>query len=170
MNSQSTKAVRRHGESVSKCVSCWTRSGLLYAALAILAGCTPLTSHKEEITSQSGNLSGCAGSIDPPYGLEPINDPVLLGKAVGKVDEGGLCAGQTFKVVQQLTVYRVWDSSKSNQYGNWWTFSPPVGPKDVYRRKNEICPSWNRLDRITQCRLKVGAEIVIGPGQSGQRQ
>jgi hypothetical protein len=36
------------------------------------------------------------------------------------------------------------------------------------RAKNAICPKWSPLDRVKQCHLKVGAEIVIGAGTKAQ--
>ncbi|SIO69148.1 hypothetical protein SAMN05444172_5431 [Burkholderia sp. GAS332] len=142
---------------------------LLCAALYVLTGCSTSQPPLGEANALSAGQSVCVGSIEPPYGLEPIDDPVLIGRAVGRSGKGGVCAGKAFTVTQPITVYRVWDSSKAfGQYGSWWTFNPPAGPRDNYRRRNEICPSWSRLDRVTQCRLKVGVEIVIGPGQSAQ--
>ena len=95
--------------------------------------------------------------------------PTLLNSALGKPGKGGLCEAKVFQVKQPLTVYRVWDSSKPySQYGRWWSFDPPACPVDAYRAKTAICASWSKLDRVTQCRLKAGTEIVIGPGQSAQ--
>ncbi|WP_124602735.1 hypothetical protein [Burkholderia sp. Bp8963] len=146
----------------------WQKWSLWVAAFAV-AGCTSLAPAPDTTASSNPPQSRCVGTIEPPYGLEQTSNPALLGRAVGQTDKGGLCEGNVFKVTQPLTVYRVWDSSKTwSQYGNWWSFNPPAGPTDTYRAKNEICPSWSRLDRVTQCRLKVGAEIVIGPGQSAQ--
>ncbi|CAN7426852.1 hypothetical protein LJR230_002644 [Trinickia sp. LjRoot230] len=113
--------------------------------------------------------AACPGSIEAPYGLVEVNDPALLNAALGQPGKGGLCKAKVFKVKQPLTVYRVWDSTKPRaQYGRWWSFEPPAGPVDAYRAKHEICTSWSRLNRVTQCHLKVGTEIVIGPGQSAQ--
>jgi hypothetical protein len=135
----------------------------------LLSGCTAFTAQPASTVSMNAAESECAGTIEPPYGLEQFSDPALLAKAVGQAEKGGLCEGKTFKVTQPLTVYRVWDSNKSwSQWGNWWSFSPPAGPRDAYRSKNEICPSWSNLDRVTQCRLEVGTVIVIGTGQSAQ--
>ncbi|RDU98980.1 hypothetical protein [Trinickia dinghuensis] len=149
--------------------------GLTIAALA-LGACAPLASQQQTATpslpqagSQALTQTHCAGAILPPYGLTPISDPALVAKAQQPPTKGGLCMGEAFQTTQPLTVYRVWDSSKPlGQYGSWWSFNPPAGPRDAYRVQNEICPSWSKLDRVTQCRLKVGSEIVIGPGQSAQ--
>lgn len=135
----------------------------------LFGGCTSPAPQKQAVAGLTPLPTECVGSIEPPYGLMPVNDPALLAKAVMKPTEGGLCMGAVFQVTQPLTVYRVWDSAKPwGEYGTWWSFNPPAGPRDIYRIKNEICPSWSHLDRVTQCRLKVGSEIVIAPGQSAQ--
>lgn len=124
-------------------------------------------------SSATGNLEGpdgiaCVGAVmEPPPGLDGIEDPALLKEALGASGKGKLCAGKVFRVTHPLTVYRVWDNSNSNSvYGRWWSFSPPQGPRDAYREANGICPSWSALDRLSACMLKVGARIVVGPGQS----
>ena len=144
--------------------------GGLTIGVLVLAGCTSLaTQHSPATTALAPLPTECVGSIEPPYGLTPISNPALLAKAVQEPSKGGLCMGAVFQVTQPLTVYRVWDSGRpGGEYGIWWSFYPPAGPRDIYRIKNEICPSWSRLDRVTQCRLKIGSEIVIGPGQSVQ--
>jgi len=105
--------------------------------------------------------------MEPPPGLVEAKDEALLAKTLGASGEGKLCAGKVFKVTYPLTVYRVWDNSKSyTAFGSWWSLSPPQGPRDAYREANDICPSWSALDRMSVCTLKIGAIIVIGPGQS----
>lgn len=138
---------------------------LIAAAAAVsFAGCTGLPPQQQGAGGQQGQ---CVGAIEPPYGLTPVSDPALLAATIQPPGKGGLCMGQVYQVVQPLAVYRVWDAAKPwSELGKWWSFAPPAGPRDAYRVKNEICPSWSALDQVTQCRLKVGAEIVIGPGQS----
>jgi hypothetical protein len=146
-------------------VSIW---GVTIAVL-VVGGCSSVPPPQQAATGLAPLPTECVGSIEPPYGLTPISDPTLLSKSVLKPTKGGLCMGEAFQVTQPLAVYRVWDSAKPwGEYGTWWSFTPPAGPRDIYRIKNEICPSWSHLDRVTQCRLKVGADIVIGPGQSVQ--
>jgi hypothetical protein len=29
-----------------------------------------------------------------------------------------------------------------------------------------VCPEWGARDVVSKCRLKVGARVVVGPGQS----
>ncbi|PMS17649.1 hypothetical protein C0Z18_19520 [Trinickia dabaoshanensis] len=144
----------------------WWKRGLTFAVLAF-AGCTALPPQQQGAAPQSAPQTQCVGAIEQPYGLTPISDPALLDGTVQPPGKGGLCMGQAYQVTQPLTVYRVWDSSKPwGEFGKWWSFTPPAGPRDAYRVANEICPSWSALDRVTQCRLKVGSEIVIGTGQS----
>ena len=71
---------------------------------------------------------------------------------------------------QPISVYRVWTKAKSDtQLGRWWSFTPPKGPIDAYRRDNAICSEWSAFDVVSACMLKVGAKIVVGPGQSAAR-
>lgn len=137
--------------------------------IGTLSGCALTASQLPTAAVPSTGVAPCVGTIDPPYGLARVTDPVLLASALGKPGAGGLCTGQVFQVTQPLTVYRVWDASRStSRLGRWWSFEPPAGPVDAYRVKNEICPAWSSLDRVTQCHLKVGAQIAIGPGQSAR--
>lgn len=149
------------------------RACSLTVAVLAFGGCASTAPQQQSTAApaspQAQVQEQCIGAIHPPYGLTPVSDPALLAKAIQAPTKGGLCMGEVFQATQPLTVYRVWDSSKPwGQYGSWWSFNPPAGPRDAYRVENEICPSWSKLDRVTQCRLKVGSEIVIGPGQSAQ--
>lgn len=143
--------------------------GCLTGAVLALGGCTSWAPQAPTASAPGSTQTQCVGQIQPPYGLTVISDPALLAKTVQPPGKGGLCMGEVYQVTQPLTVYRVWDSSKPwSQFGKWWSFAPPAGPRDAYRVQNEICPTWSKLDQVTQCRLKVGSEIVIGPGQSAQ--
>lgn len=109
----------------------------------------------------------CAGMIEPRDGLTAVDDPALLATAVGQPGEGKLCTGQVFEATAPVTVYRVWTAAKDwSQLGGWWSFDEPVGPVEAYREANAICPEWSDLDRVSRCTVKVGARIVVGPGQS----
>ena len=139
---------------------------LIFFYLVGCAGVTTVSDHK-----QLGiDRIACVGEIEaPPEGLIESNDKELLLKAMGASGEGKLCTGKVFLAEQPVTVYRVWNSSKSyTVYGGWWSFEQPSGPKQEYREDNGICPSWSTLDRMTSCTIKVGAEIVVGPGQSAK--
>ncbi|WP_051229239.1 hypothetical protein [Paludibacterium yongneupense] len=135
-------------------------AGLAVLLPAVLAACAQL--------APAGGAA-CAGHVVVPYGMAEVSNADLLQQAVQAPGKGGLCEGKVLRVQQPLTVYRVWDSaSRSSQYGRWWSFAPPAGPVAAYRAENAICPGWSALNTVKQCRLKVGAEIVVGPGQSAQ--
>lgn len=100
-------------------------------------------------------------------GLKPVKDDNLTRYAQGITDKGGLCDSKTFKAVEPITVYRVYDGSKPyTATGRWWSFNQPVPPKDQYRKDNAICPEWSNLDRLTVCKIQVNAVIAVGTTQS----
>jgi hypothetical protein len=140
---------------------------LLLLILTLLAGCaahTPPSRHA--VTGIDG--VACVGRINtPPSGLVETKDESLLHKALGASGKGKLCAGEVFVAAKPVAVYRVWDSARGyTLYGSWWSFNPPKGPRNRYRKANDICPEWSALNRQSACTLKTGAEIVVGPGQS----
>ena len=142
---------------------------IVVAALVsmLLASCSGIATHLKSTAIGKDGIA-CVGDVmEPPPGLVEAQDDALLAKTLGASGKGNLCTGKVFKVTYPLTVYRVWDNSKSyTVYGSWWSFSPPQGPRDAYREANDICPEWSALDRMSACTLKIGALIVIGPGQS----
>lgn len=112
----------------------------------------------------------CVGEvITPPAGMVAATDDALLASAIGAPGKGALCKGKVFVAEKPVTVYRVWDSSKSyTLYGRWWSFSLPVGPRDKYRLDNDICPEWSPLNIMSSCTIKAGTKVVVGPGQSAE--
>ncbi len=112
--------------------------------------------------------NACVGEIVRNIpGLVAIEDPALHDQAVAPDGNGGLCVGQVYQVQESVTVFRVWDKNKPyTKYGRWWSLNKPTGSKEEYREANDICPSWSELNQVSQCKLKVGSKIVIGPGQS----
>lgn len=112
----------------------------------------------------------CVGDIiTPPAGMEPAEDATLLAAAIGAPEAGKLCKGKVFIATKPVTVYRVWDSSKSyTLYGGWWSFNLPQGPRDKYRVDNDICPEWSPLNIMSSCTIKLGSKVVVGPGQSAK--
>jgi hypothetical protein len=114
----------------------------------------------------------CVGAIDEaPAGAVREEDPAivqaLLDQALGATDKGNLCAGQVFRATAPITVHRVWNSEKEyTQLGTWWTFTAPAGTREAYQKDYIICDGWSRLDRVVACKIKVGANFVVGPGQS----
>lgn len=113
----------------------------------------------------------CVGSVvSPPKGLKEVKDATFQATPpLDKTDAGKLCKAKVFEVVSPVTVWRVWNKSKAyTEKGQWWSFSRPKGPVSQYRHDNEICPEWSDLDMLTSCKLKVGARIAVGPGQSAK--
>jgi hypothetical protein len=115
----------------------------------------------------------CPGSTDLPVDMAAkmvaVNDPQLLESAIGKINMGGLCMGQTYEVKadQQVAVYRAWNSTNpGSQLGSWWGFDVPSGAISDYRIADEICYQWSPLDMLVICTLEPGQRIVVGPGQS----
>ena len=141
------------------------RKSLVIAFISIASWCLAACS-----TIPVGSTEACVGDVmEPPPGLVETVNTALLAESLGAAGEGKLCAGKVFKVTYPFSVYRVWDSANtSSAYGRWWSFSPPQGPRESYREANEICTSWSALDRLSVCTLKIGAFIVIGPGQSAK--
>lgn len=136
--------------------------------LVLLASCGPKAKPAVEAPApEEPAAPACVGEIEAPSGVRTVEDPELLAQAIAKDGEGKLCTGQVYEVVEPLTVYRVWTSAKPyTQLGGWWSFDEPQGPADAYREANAICPEWSDLDRMSRCTVKVGARIVVGPGQS----
>ena len=142
-----------------------------WLAFVLLAVCAPLAQH-DPLFAQTEQ---CIGSVvTPPAGLVEVKaiDSKILELLKGAIDlpsKGKLCKGSVFVAEKPVTVYRVWDKSKAyTMTGSWWALEVPRGPRDKYRVDNDICEEWSPLDVMTSCTIKVGAQIVIGPGQSAQ--
>lgn len=117
--------------------------------------------------SPLASAAACPGKVEVVEGLKEVDDPALLQQALGEPGKGSLCTGKVFEATKAVTVYRVWNKAKAyTQLGRWWSFSTPRGPVDAYRAANDICPEWSALDVVSECHVKVGAHLVVGPGQS----
>ena len=140
---------------------------ILSSILCLVSCAAPITAPP---TALGVDGQACMGNvIKPPAGLKEIQDDALLNSVLAPTGKGMLCTGKVFSVEKPVIVYRVWDASKAyTAYGRWWSLNLPKGPKPAYQKANDICPSWSALDRMSQCTLKVGAHVVIGPGQSAQ--
>lgn len=116
------------------------------------------------------NVDGCAGSIlEVPDALVETIDSKILAEAIGQPEKGALCKAKVFEALKPVTVYRVWDESKSfTLYGRWWSLLVPVGPREAYQAQNAICPEWSVLNKMSACTLKIGTRVAIGPGQSAR--
>jgi len=137
-------------------------SGLLVA----LTGCSPTFQNIDATPPKKG----CVGQIEQTtQNLTPVANKQLLEKAIGAELEGKLCDGKVLKVKAPVKVYRVWEKEKPySAYGRWWSFEKPKGSRDEYRKKNNICPEWSKLNVVSHCELKTGTNIVLGTGQSAQ--
>ncbi len=144
-----------------------TRYGVIYLILFVPGGCAGITGINNPVQLGIDGIA-CVGEIEkPPAGLIQSTDKELRLKALGASGDGKLCTGRVYLAEQSVTVYRVWNSTKSySAFGGWWSFDRPRGPRQDYRKANEICPSWSSLDRMTSCSIKIGTKIVVGPGQS----
>lgn len=147
------------------------RGVVALSLIYLLAACatTPPTAPATSAASASA-ADNCIGTVLPPSaGLHEISDNALLQAATGAPGKGALCKGKVFVADNEVTVYRVWDAAKPyTLYGSWWSFSLPAGPRDKYRLENDICPEWSALNRMSACKIKIGAKIAVGPGQSAQ--
>ena len=103
----------------------------------------------------------------PVEGLKPVENPSLLGRSQRVAGGGGLCGAVAYQVEKPVTVYRVsaWSPDKAPNYYNWWSFENPAGSADRYRKVNVMCNEWG-VEMKTVCKLRVGALITVGFGQS----
>jgi hypothetical protein len=119
------------------------------------------------VPASAAQGAACPGKVEAIDGLAPADDDALYKQALGQPGKGSLCTGQVFEVLRPVKVYRVWTKEKSHtKLGRWWSFSRPRGPVSEYRRANAICAEWSDLDVVSECTLKAGARVVVGPGQS----
>jgi len=140
------------------------RAFLLAVCLQTLAACRGETPAP---VAPPQPVAPCSGTVEAHDGLAAIEDPALLKQALGEPGKGDLCTGKAFAVTRPLKVYRVWDKAKAGtQLGRWWSFARPAGPVEAYRLANVICPEWSALDIVSECTLKPGSHVVMGPGQS----
>lgn len=115
----------------------------------------------------------CVGNTKPPSlfsnSLQPIDDPELLIKALGKPLTGSLCQGRVYEVTEDFIISRAWNSTNENsKFGSWWAFKKPTGLISKYRKNSEICYQWSPLDTLISCTIIKGSKIVIGTGQSAK--
>lgn len=128
----------------------------------------PHGASKQATQLKSVDGKPCTGLVmSPPRGMREVQDPALQRQSQDATGKGKLCIAKVFEAVSPVTVYRVWNSTKAyTEFGSWWSFSVPKGPEAAYRDANAICPEWSDLDRLSVCKIKVGARVAVGPGQS----
>jgi hypothetical protein len=143
------------------------------SAILLSACAAPIAQHKGD--AQSTLVNACIGTTQLPPDLqdsfELITDKALLDSTLGAPEQGKLCQGKVYQAKNSvdITLFRAWNSTNANsRLGKWWTFTQAAGNVARYRTDYEICYQWSPLDKLTQCKLKAGAKIVLGTGQSAQ--
>jgi hypothetical protein len=132
---------------------------------------TPATPAIPAIPTKPATAEACAGPVaTPPPGLVKADEPAPAW-SVGAPGKGSLCEGKVFVAQGPVTVYRIFsaswkDSKLAGPKGAFWTLDRPTGTAASYRNVYEICKEWNDLDMINECKIEVGAKVVLGPGQS----
>ncbi|MBQ4875719.1 hypothetical protein J8M21_00705 [Pseudoalteromonas luteoviolacea] len=138
------------------------------SSFLLLFGCNT-TSLMSEPNALESAKNDCIGTIEQHAGLALLPGEKLPSGVVMPQKQGGLCKGQVFVTIQEITIWRAWNSEYSgSRLGKWWTFDKPRGSISQYRRDNVICPSYSPLDMLVSCKVKVGTQVVVGPGQSAK--
>lgn len=113
--------------------------------------------------------AACVGAIPALPELEATPDVPVAEKAIGKEGDGRLCQAKAYRVKTSMTVHRVWDGAKpESRMGRWWALEAPRGTTADYRRAYAICSEWSAADKSVTCKVKAGAQVVLGTGQSAK--
>ena len=150
------------------------------AAAKKAAGTAPAPGKKPAAAAQKefSHAKGCPGWSLPsevrPFVVEATEAEAVasgMRKHIKPVGEGGICAGKIYKVTGALHVYRVTsESSFPKAFGGWWSgrkADEAYATKKAWRFRNEVCTPWNpAADHHFSCKVKKGALIAIGSGQS----
>ena len=145
---------------------------ILVCLIVLLAiGCSSINFNKANVIP----ASNCLGNTEIPQAYSDqfmeVEDESLLKSALGSPNEGKLCWGKVYvsKQGSNVMIYRAWNSTNPNsQMGQWWVFEEPTGLISNYRNNYEICHQWSPLDKLVSAKLKPGAKIVVGTGQSAK--
>lgn len=155
-------------------------SALFVGATVIACAAPPTTvappsAPKAALPSSSGAMpspdapTACVGGVPTIAELEASPKATIPEKAIGKAGDGRLCEAKAFRVRTALTVHRVWDGAKpESRVGRWWALEAPKGTTSDYRKAYAICPEWSAANRSVTCKVKAGAEVVLGTGQSAK--
>lgn len=138
-----------------------------------LVGCSTSSTNISVKTDLKKQKVECAGDINIPDNLKgsfrEIKDDELLKRALGEPLKGKLCKAKVFKITQDTTLYRAWNSTNPNsKLGKWWAFDTPKGKTFNYRSDYEICYEWSPIDKMSHCIIKADTKVVIGTGQSAK--
>jgi len=127
----------------------------------------PSQNNELEVPPQLAGKVTILGPSDPDYPRAGFY------KAKNEMGKGGISNGLVIKTKEDVTVYRLWngplkvdDYGNTNRFGAWWSYEPPAGKADTYRKNYGVCTSWNDLSWVAKCTLKTGSVVAIGPGQS----
>jgi hypothetical protein len=137
--------------------------------IVALVGCTTGSVTAGSVNTAPVTPAGpaCVGTITAPESLAPVTDEALLASAVGRPEEGKLCAARVYEARSAVTVYRLWNRAQPyTQFGRWWTLERPTGPIERIREALEVCPEWSPLDALSVCTLRAGSRVALGTGQS----
>jgi hypothetical protein len=149
---------------------------LVFLVVVLLGGCVRSAAPPPEIASAPPELALPPAMVEAVVRLEP-GDPDFsranLDAAVKPPGEGGVSEGLVVRLVEDRPVYRLWNGPErvdangfTNRLGGWWAFDAPIGPREGYRERYEVCRAWNELAWVVTCTLRAGAVVVVGPGQS----
>lgn len=160
---------------------------LLLVSSLFITGCattstatSPATATAKTNPQPTAQPASCQGEVTLPASWQSIftavTDPTaaeqaLLANAIGEPTKGKLCQGQVFTVNASApaALYRAWNSTNPrSRLGSWWAMSAPEGAVAQYREDYEICYQWSALDKLVQCQLQPGTQVVIGTGQSAE--
>ena len=139
----------------------------------ILYGCTTTSElSSNRLTARTAkpvvNARQCEGALtDPPEGFSEVDNKRLVESSLGAPGKGRLCQGKAYQVHGSPTIYRAFNSTHPpSRLGMWWALQKPAGSVSRYREKHEICYQWSPLDSLVRCKLREGATVVLGTGQS----
>lgn len=149
---------------------------LICVLLVAVQGCATnpwVDGQSSELPSVQSSAQSCVGNTGIVAELSDrfklIQDSELLAEAIGEPLKGKLCQGAVYQSIDEVTIYRAWNSTNPNsQFGQWWSFQLPSGSTAQYRENYEICYQWSPLDKLVKCTLKPGTKVVVGNGQSAQ--
>jgi len=133
----------------------------------VLAACSTLAPKTRHVAFGPDNLACVGAAPTSIVGFDKVTDEELLKQALKPSGKGGVCSAAVFRVTKATDVYRVYDATNgASNYGRWWSFEYPTGPRDAYRAINAICEEWGPLDRLIACEVRTGSEVVVGTTQS----
>ncbi len=145
----------------------------LVAVFSLLAACATPEIAPPALQLPQGRV-GKAVTVAPG---DPAYARAAAWNALKAPGLGGVSGVIVVLLQQDVDVYRAWNGpavkdaqGRTNRLGSWWSAVPPSGSVGDYRRDYEVCASWNQLSWVARCRLRPGAVVAIGPGQSVSEQ